>query len=107
MAGSGLGRPDEGGKVGGLLLSHCSGGPVWARFPATAAHSGGGVLPAVVVGDKVYAGEVVAWPAAIWFVRTEGEKIVARCCKVVWADSSGPLSGDLQLLRRWLLVVAC
>ena len=76
-------------------------------LPATPRLCGGGAWPGIVVSDEGYHLDVADWPGLAGVGRTEGEKMVAQGCKVVWADTSGPLSGDLQLLRRWLLVVAC
>ena len=90
-----------------LLLSNRSGGQLLGGFLASPRLCGGGAWPGIVGGDEGYHLDVADWPGLAGVGRTEGEKMVARGCKVVWADTSGPLSGDLQLLRRWLLVVDC
>ena len=75
MAGGGLRLPDEGGKVGGLQLSHCSGGPIFGLFSARVAMESGEAGHVIVAGDEDNLMEAMAWPNVARTGRTDVRKM--------------------------------
>lgn len=90
MVGGGLSRPNDGQKVGCVLLLHFFGGSHLGDFPMISCSSIGRSRFVFVLGIEESLVEVSLYQVPAWAGHTEGRKLIA-CCYFLLLRCSGEL----------------